>query len=350
MRRILVVKLADLGDVLLCEPAFRSLRLGFPDAEVDVLVTPTAAPLVKLLGHDLNTIVFDKTMFDRARGIVRPGAAGSVVRLALRLRRRKYTSLVLLHHLTTAGGAKKFEALTRAVGARNVVGLDNGRGRFLTHRVDDLGFGFRHEAEYMQMVARAAGGAQVDSVPSFVASSTDYAEAFSRRYVVIHPVTGPYSPARTWPTDRWSHVASRLHDEGIGVVIAGAHDASAAASEITRTVPQAIDLTGQTGIAELATILKHASCVVGGDSFVGHLAAAVQTPTVTVFGPSNSDAWRPQGPRSSQRIVLHHMPCQPCIYTGFSLGRPMGCPDRTCLKRVQVDDVVSAVASVVGAA
>ena len=96
-----------------------------------------------------------------------------------------------------------------------------------------------------------------------------------------------------------------------------------------------------------------------GDSFIGHLAAAVGTPVISIFGPSNADAWRPAGsvnardsraPNGTSIVVRHDLPCEPCMYTGFRLGRPAGCPDRTCLKLVTTTDVESAVSRVLGAA
>jgi ADP-heptose:LPS heptosyltransferase len=143
-----------------------------------------------------------------------------------------------------------------------------------------------------------------------------------------------------------------MQARGVVPVVVGGDDARSMASKIVAVEPAAIDLTGRTSIPELATLLARAQFVVGGDSFIGHLAAAVGTPTISIFGPSNADAWRPFGTNHPERptsvVVKSDLPCQPCIYTGFRLGRPNGCPDRTCLKRVTVADVDGAVGSLVG--
>lgn len=341
--RILVVKLADLGDVLLCEPAIRSLRDAYADATIDLLVPQPAVELASLFGHRLRTIVFDKTQFDSVRALLRPHATASAMKLAVTLRRNRYTHVVLLHHLTTQAGAVKFRALERATRAPIVAGLDNGRDRFLTHKALDLGFGAKHEAEYMLSVARAAGGSSVDSKPRLNVTSIDSSLTLGTPYVAMHPVTGGYAPARTWHLDRWIEVATRLRDDGFRTVVVGARDAHDAAQAILGSVPDAVDMTGKTTIAELAGLLTRASCFAGGDSFVGHLAAAIDCPTVSVFGPSNVEAWRPWGEYPSHHVVLHSLPCQPCLYTGFSLGRPHGCPARTCLKLVTTDDVMESI-------
>ncbi|MEX1158961.1 MAG: glycosyltransferase family 9 protein [Thermomicrobiales bacterium] len=357
-RRVLAIKLADLGDLLLCEPAFRSLRTAFSDARIDVLTTPSSAALLSLIGHDLRAVAFPKHLFDVPSAVTNPLNARHAASLAVRLRVARYDRVVVLHHLTTAFGARKFGALVRATGCSFVAGLDNGRGTFLTHRVDDLGFGARHEAEYVRDIAVAAGGAAVEAVPTVaVPAQRVSVYPLPTPYAAIFPATGPYSNAREWPAVRFGAIATALRRLGVPSVIIGGDDARAAAGIIRAIEPSAIDITGRTSLEELAVVLHRARLVVGGDSFIGHLAAALGRPVVSIFGPSNADAWRPAGAIDASTpspvfgrslVVRHDLPCMPCLYTGFRLGRPQGCPDRTCLKLVTVDDVVTAVTRALG--
>jgi len=359
-QRILAIKLADLGDLLLCEPAFRSLREAFPSARIDVLTTPSSIPILDLIGHDLTPMTFPKHLFDAPTGILHPAAAASAGKLALQLRRANYDRVVIFHHLTTAFGARKFAALVTATGSAFVAGLDNGRGTFLTHRVIDEGFGARHEAEYMRDVAVAADGAVVDPLPTIATpSASDVTAGLPTNFAAIYPVTGAFSRAREWPLDRYVDLAERVLDRGVIPVVVGADDTLEAAARIVEDVPGAVSMAGLTSIPQLAAILAEARFVVGGDSFIGHLAAAVGTPVISIFGPSNANAWRPSGSADAGTAAAHQrgsiviqsdLPCAPCIYTGYRLGRPSGCPDRTCLKRITVDDVDRVVASFVGVA
>ncbi len=356
--RILVIKLADLGDLLLCEPAFRSLRTAFPTARIDVLTNPSSVAVLDLIGHDLRAMPFPKHLFDAVSGLITPRAQLEAARLAVALRRARYDRVVVLHHLTTGFGARKFAALVRATGCRYVAGLDNGRGAFLSHRVVDRGFGYQHEAAYMSDVAVAAGGAAVGQLPVVdVPELNDDALALPETFAAIFPATGPYSRAREWPAERFGEVAASLRARGIVPVIVGGDDARGAAATMRGIEPSAIDLSGRTTLRQLAGVLSSAQIVVGGDTFIGHLAAAVGTPVVSIFGPSNADAWRPVGsvdattpetPPVTSLVVRQDLPCQPCIYTGFRLGRPAGCPDRTCLKLVTTADVERAVSRVLG--
>src|SRR5207237_407533 len=125
--RILVVKLASLGDLLTITPALRALRTTFGDAHIGVLTTPGSAPALRGLDSHDEIITFDKFAFDRASDAVR--SLPSALRLTSELRAGDWDTLVLLHHLTTAFGIAKYAALSLGCGARRRVGLDNGRGR-----------------------------------------------------------------------------------------------------------------------------------------------------------------------------------------------------------------------------
>jgi heptosyltransferase-2 len=356
-RRILTIKLADLGDVLLCEPAFASLRRSFPSAQIDVLTLPSSAGLVALMSHDLRPRTFPKHIFDQPAAALRPRALATAMRLAAQLRLARYELVVILHHLTTPFGALKFRLLAAATGAKSIAGLDNGRGGFLSQRVTDFGFGERHEAEYMLDVAQAAGGALVHPVPRIVPPEQhgdvpDLPEDFA----AIFPATGSFSRAREWPAARYGDLATRLRLNGLQSVIVGGADACDAALTILAAEGSALDLTGRTSLRTLIHVLQRARVVIGGDSFIGHLAGALGQPVVSIFGPTNASAWRPlcgqsaSGSRSPAIVVRHDLPCEPCMYTGYRLGRTSGCRHRTCLQLVTVADVERAIVRAMEAA
>ncbi len=204
-RRILVVKLATLGDLLTATPALRALRTAWPDAHIGVLATPASAGVLRGLDSVDEVIPFDKFAFDRpgqaARGI--PVALG----FARALRAGGWDALALLHHLTTPFGVAKYAALALASGAPIRAGLDNGRGRaFLTHHAEDRGFGWKHEVDYWLDVARLLG-AERPAAPrlELVVSSEDEAWAASTwsrlgaaQAVVLMPGSGAFSIARRW--------------------------------------------------------------------------------------------------------------------------------------------------------
>jgi ADP-heptose:LPS heptosyltransferase len=360
-RRLLVVKLADIGDAIGTLPAVRALRRTFPEAAIDALITP--GPAREVLARDpaaTEVLTFAKGAFDRARGMADPRSLRALIDFGVSLRSRRYDAVVLFHHLTTAWGARKFRALALATGAPIVAGLDNGRGDFLTHAARDAGFGAKAEWAYWLDVAGTLGASMAETRPTFPVTEEEQRAARALfdglgPYVVLHPGVGGYAPARQWPVARLAAVGKMLAAEGYALVVTGGRDAEAArASGDLRAAlgdTPARDLTGACDLGTTAAIYADAALFIGSDSGMAHLAAAVDAPCIAVFGPSNHRAWAPYGavecnpgapnvPRGARVVVLRStIPCSPCFYTGYTLGRPNGCPSRNCLLDVQASDV-----------
>jgi heptosyltransferase-2 len=359
-RRILVVKLADLGDLLTATPALRALRTTFPTARIEALVTPGSSSL--LAGSDAvdELIPFDKFSFDRPIGAV--AALPAALSLGARLRRRRYDFLVLLHHLTTRFGTTKYAALALASGAGERIGLDNGRGWFLTRGFPDHGFGERHEVDYWLGVVGLLGAANSSPRLEIVIPEAAQAAAGRRwtglrlggRAAILHPGSGAFSLARRWPTERYAALADRLVDE-LGLEVAVLAGPAPGEPELASRVAgamrsRAVVVEGIESFQELAGTLKLAELFIGNDSGVMHLAAAVETPVVAIFGPSNHRAWGPYPPNSPRHAVVREpLACSPCFHRGHRFGTPQGCPARTCLDLVGVDMVLEAAARVQGA-
>ena len=364
-KRILVVKLSDIGDVLTATPALRALRRSFPEARLDALVPPNSAPV--LAGSPLvdSRLVFDKFRYDRLLDALHPSALSDAPRLGLKLRRRGYDCLILLHHLTTRWGALKFAALALASGAGMRLGLDNGRGWFLTHRARDMGFGARHEVEYWLEVV-ALIGARTDDLSLEVTISPED-EAFADAVipaapllVAIHPGSGGYSLARRWDAEGFARVAEALMEryEARIVLVGTSADGVSKVASLMRPVklPKSprlrkfyTNLEGRTTLGQLAAVLKRCDLFIGADSGVMHLACAVGTPVVAIFGPSNHRAWGPWTPGRRRAVVVRaDLPCSPCSYVGFSVGRREGCEARTCMKMVTPEMVLEAATELLG--
>ena len=104
-------------------------------------------------------------------------------------------------------------------------------------------------------------------------------------------------------------------------------------------------LAGKGNIKVTAAALELADLFIGNDAGPMHLAAAVGTPTVAIFGLSNSDAWGPYTgdiPGARAIVVKLDLPCMPCFYSGHELGTPEGCATRDCLAMLGVDPVAVA--------
>ncbi|HLI51822.1 MAG TPA: glycosyltransferase family 9 protein [Thermomicrobiaceae bacterium] len=357
VNRILIVKLADLGDAVLATPAINAVRKSYPAARVDLLTTPIGADVLAMCPAIDRLIAFPKSLFDRPAGLLKPANTSELVSLCWGLRRGTYDALVLLHHLTTSFGAAKFRMLARASGAGVVAGLDNGRGGFLTHRAIDYGFGARSEWEYGIEIAAAIGGVG-DAESNLIIPEAALLRAktllkshdVSTPFVVIHPGVGGFSSARRWPIERFVDVSRNLTSRGrVAVVVVGTRQERASALPLLKE-SGVIDLMGETTVASLAGVLSMCELVIGADSGICHLGAALGIATISIFGPSNHRAWRPirtartytATSESSNLVLRSGIPCSPCFYVGYELGRPEGCALRTCLREVASEQVVNA--------
>lgn len=352
-RRILIVKLADLGDVLSATPALRALRVTFPAAQITVLVTPKTEAVLSGSAYVDRVLTFDKFIYDRPAEALRPASILAMLRFAWKLRWQRFDTVVILHHLTTRWGALKYAGLALATGARRRVGLDNGRGWFLTHRAPDAGFGARHEVDYNLAVVSLLGAQTDDTrleVPRTPADAAFADEVLGspgqmdphRPLVAIHPGSGGWSLARRWDLDRFAAVADALAERhGARIVLVGAR-ADHVSEVAARMEAEPINLEGRTTVGQLAAVLRRCTLFIGADSGIMHVAAAAGTPTVAIFGPTNPLAWGPWLPPERTRVLRSAPLCSPCAYTESGLGRPQGCPERTCMRMVTVEQVLGA--------
>ena len=360
--RILVVKLAGIGDLLLATPALRALRESYPQARIDLLVTPDSAGLLN--GWDVidHIIVLDKYLFDYPQQLItQPSTMLRLTELWNTLRAGHYDAVLLLHHLTLLFGRLKHEALMRATGAKWRVGLDNGHGAFLNVRVKDEGFGAMHEAEYCMAVAEAVGATVRDTKLYLPLRDEERAAArqlvygaetettIQRPIIAMHPGSGGYSTARRWAPERFAQLADTLyHDVGGQLLLLGGPEEAELHQRIIATLQSNVpvrSLAGKGNIKVAAALLELVDLFVGNDAGLMHLAVAAGAPTVAIFGLSNYKAWGPYtGKDASRRATVVHLdlPCMPCFYREHMLGTPEGCATRDCLGLLGVDRVAVA--------
>jgi lipopolysaccharide heptosyltransferase II len=349
--RILAIKLADIGDLLLITPALRALRQKYPSATLDVLVTPNSAAALENLSLVDNVLILDKYEYDRPLGVFRLRRLWKLVGFARTLRAQHYDIVLLFHHLSLRFGALKHALLMLATGAACRIGLDNGRGWFLTHRVPDQGFGVRHEMDYFLELARAAGAPEVSRQVEVGLTDADRTVAAGllppsdRPIIALHPGSGGYSLARRWDLVKFAQLGRRLRQEcGARMVILGTR--ADGTDELEAALQgEVINLGGRTTLSQLAAVLARCQLLVGADSGVLHVAAAVGTPTIALFGPTNHRAWAPVLPPEKLTIIRSDIACSPCAYTQQGLGTPAGCRERTCMEMISVESVYEAAVS-----
>lgn len=335
---VLIVQLADIGDLILSTPAISALREALPEAHLALLTTAHAAPVIQDTGLVNEIITFERGQLDSSRALLRPRNLQRILRIG------RFDTVLYFHHFTLRFGTFKFALIGWATRAKRRIGLENGNGWFLNERVPDDGFGAQHQAQYWLNLA-AKLGANSAPRPAVVASK-QYPLSEAAKRVVIHAGGGGYSLARRWSPAGFATVANTLHAQyGAQIVIVGGKNDDGAAvlgalNEQTRA--HTVDLIAKTSLAELADVLKQADVFIGAESGVMHLAAAAGVSVVAIFGPGNPDAWGPWNPGGKIAVVRSAPECSPCSYVDHGIGLREGCAARTCLHMVTAAQVTQA--------
>lgn len=335
LRRVLVIKLRHHGDVLLTAPVFASLRAARPALEVDALVYADTAPM--LTGHpDIERVWTIDRQWKRL-GLL--GQARAELGLLRDLRARHYDLVV---HLTEH---PRGAWLTRLLGPRwSVAPKLPGRGRFwrrsFSHFFPTPVGAARHTVERNLDALRRLGiqpapaSRQVTLVPGAaadgrVATLLQEAGLTPGGFIHLHPASRWHF--KCWPESSLAAIVGRLAAAGWPVVITAAPDAGEAALvarlKALLTVP-VHDFSGRFNLKELAALAGRARLFLGVDSAPMHIAAAMGTPVVALFGPSGDLEWGPWGePRTGahQVVASDRHPCRPCGLDGCGGGKVSDC-------------------------
>ena len=165
--------------------------------------------------------------------------------------------------------------------------------------------------------------------------STQLATAFGQpsAYAVIHPAA--LMDTKRWPLERFTALAAWLRQQHLRIVVTSGPGEEALAHQLQQSVPDSVVLTGLS-IPELAELIRGARLYIGNDSGPMHLATAVGTPTVAIWGSSSSVRWHPWG--VEHRVVQNPFTCNPC--PGYHC---LVAPTPLCIESVTVEQVQSAV-------
>lgn len=345
LRRALVIKLRHHGDVLLASPVISMLKRIAPQCEVDALVYSDTAPMLE--GHPAlaQLHVIDRNW--KHQGLWRQAAAEW--QLISELRARNYD--LVLHLSVHTRGAW----LVRLLRPRWSVAPKFRAGfwaRSFTHYYPAQADGERNTVDTNLDSLRALGqeptsaDLRVTMVPGARAEAR-VADLLAQHglaadgFVHIHPASR--WAFKCWPADRVAALCDALAAKGWPIVLTSAPDANEKALiAVVRAVSSAptIDLSGRLSLKELAALTEKARLFVGVDSAPMHIAAAMGTPVVAIFGPSGDREWGPWGGvgKTIHRVVASNThPCRPCGMAGCNDSKISA-----CLTTLPVAQVLSA--------
>lgn len=326
--RVLVIRPGGIGDAVLFIPMLQALRDAWPKAELHLLLERRNRGVLE------GTSLVDRIhVYDD----LRPARSG--LPAVLRQRFDVVIDTEQFHYMSAI--------VAWMTGAPRRIGFStNARGRLLTEGVPyDEAIYEVHS--FLDLAARATGReARWNPEKPFYAVPAE-ALAQAREWlapleggprVVIHP--GASIPERRWPPERYAELALMLAREGVGIVVLGGPGDGPAASVIAGALShhRHVNLATRCRLAEAAAVVSLSDVYVSADTGVLHLAYAVGTPTVHLFGPGVHSKWGPQGQKFL--TVRNDAPCSPCTRYGYTPPCNQGL---ICMRRITAAEVARAV-------
>jgi lipopolysaccharide heptosyltransferase II len=321
---ILLIKPGAVGDLLQLTPVLRAVKQKFPAARITLLVSSGAtASMFRHNAHVDEVIVYDR------RGAHR--SLAGFFSLWRQLRGKRFDLVVNYQRSNLKGWL-----LALAAFPAQILVYRKARGRVLhavvnhLEAVAPLGIDPLTTDLHLEMTV----GVEDDN---FAADALRLAGFADKRIIALNP--GASNRIKCWPPERFGQLADRLVNElGVGVVlVGGADERDLAEGILNATSLPVLDLLGKTTLLQLGALLKRCSLLVSGDTGPLHMATAVGTPVVALFGAIDPLRTGPVG--EGHRVIRHaELPCVPCV------GRDCRHkPYLECMELITVDELLAVV-------
>ncbi len=328
-RRILVIKLSAIGDVILSVPSLRALRLKFPDAWISVLVGRKSRALLRNCPYVNDVIAYEGS----GNGI------SSVARMTKLLSKEGFDTVVDLQNNRTS------HLLSYLSGASIRVGHGSRRWSFLlSRRAQPAGTDLApldHQLQVLQLLG-------IESIERRLELWTEKEDARkvnaflesqwvspSQVLVGINPGSSLRWPTKQWPVENFAKLCDELARRNVRVVITGSELEAPLVEELmslTRNKP--VNAVGKTTIPELIALVRRCQVFVSSDSAPMHIAASSTVPLVALFGPT--DAKRHLVPPERYQVFQKEVPCGPCYLRNCPVGL-------VCMKKIGVQEILDSV-------
>lgn len=330
MTNILVIKLRYIGDVLLATPVLRALRDWFPHARLTMAVNEGTEDVLKW-NPDLDEVL-----------VVDRGGLVQQIRFLREVRRRRFDCVIDL----TDGDRSAM--LSRLSGAPVRIGFNEERRwrGLLYTSVAQTRSDVIHRMERDLEAVRILGiepkvsplvlhtSHQDDEDAALLLGEAGLGANSPRPLVMLHP--GARYWFKAWPAERFATLADRLTDAyGCRVLVGGdANDREMAHAIRARARSAPALLAGHTTLLQFAAVLKRCALFVGNDNGPMHMAAALGTPVIGLFGPSDPSVWGPRGRKVE--VLYKGLDCRRCFHPTCTRG------DQNCMHLITVDEVFMA--------
>ncbi|MDD4012615.1 MAG: glycosyltransferase family 9 protein [Candidatus Omnitrophica bacterium] len=316
IHKILLITLSNLGDIILTTPVLEKLYDEFPGAEITVITGPA--------GMDIFT---QHPAVKDVRTHIKKASITARVRQAMEIRREKFDIVVDL----------KNSLIPYFSGAKISSRMSFGHWGAVRHKRDE------HLEKLSTLMERPFRNSRF-----FMPSGAEDRKFVSAvlgeewvRCVLLNP--GAKSHLKRWDAKKFARLADMIVGElACRVLIVGTDSDRSVVDEVKGQMTTSfIDLCGRTTIGALAELMRRSDLVVTNDSAPLHVASAVNTPTVAIFGPTDERRYGPLSVKS--RVVKPSVPCRPCGRALCSTG-----PDEGCISQISVNEVFRAAKELLG--
>lgn len=333
---ILIVKLSAIGDVIHTLPSLAELRRFYPDAYITWVVEEAAAALVK------NHPLLDEVIISRRKSWIKNFRSGKIkqslkeiVSFVKTLRQRRYDLVIDFHGLFKSSIIVFLSLGKRKIGYDSMQELS---GLFISEKIpEDMN---KHAVDryldFPRYLGAKTGSAQF--VLPFNQEAEERARIILRKYNLEDKKFIAMNPVALWETKLWNnakfaHLADLINSELQMKVIFTGSEKSPIENITSLMTTEKINLGGKTTLLDLAYIYKRAQALITTDSGPMHLAAALETPVVALFGPTDPARTGPYG--FDHIIIRTGIACSPCL--------EKKCSTKKCMEDISIGQVFSAV-------
>ena len=334
-KKIVIIRMDRIGDVILSTPAIKAVRDAYPDSKIAVIVRSYAREVVEGNPYIDEVITYDKS--GKEKGLL------GKIRFIAGLRNRRFDLAIVLHPKNSS------HILTYLARIPERLGYDRKMGFLLTKKVPHTKqYGLRHEIDYALDLLSYINIKSSDRslyMPVSASSEEKIRSLFDKniispsdQVITIHPAASCKS--RRWPLERFAKISDVLAEKyGARIIIvSGPGDDKVMGDKVAGLMKsKVVNLSGETSISDLASILRRSCLLISNDSGPVHISCAVGTPVISIFSRKDKglspERWGPTGKRD---IVLHKDPgCKICLAHNCKIGFK-------CLDMISVEEVLAA--------
>ncbi len=332
MKKILIINVNWLGDIIFSTPVFKALKRQYPQAAITCLGVPRVREVLECAPGVDHVLVYDE------KG--RDWNLFAKLGLILKLRKEKFDAVFLLHRSMTRA------LLVYLAGIPQRIGYDiKAKGPLLTHRVPATDNLIHRSDHYLKVIE--SFGVKVDDRVCELKADQEAEEYIARLFqekgigpadftVVVN--TGGNWGLKRWPQENFVRLIGRLAQDLQAKIIlpGGKQDIEMVEDIAGKSGVPIINAAGQTNLKQLAALMKKVCLVISADSGPLHVADSVGANTVALFGPTRPEMTGPRG-KGKNILLQNDVGCnrEPCYH--------LECPDNVCMKSINVEQVLDAV-------